>query len=136
MRRPIVASACAALLLALTACATGGPMTEPAPTTPSSRPSFERSTPGPIFPSGEPVAVPPAKWEAIADDLARRGVTGDPVLLSSEAVTWTNGALGCPQPGNSYTQSLVEGMRIVVSVDGTSYDYRFGTGDSPVLCER
>jgi hypothetical protein len=89
---------------------------------------------GPITPPGEHVAVPPARWEAIIADLAGRGVTGTPELVSAHAVTWNSGALGCPSPGFSYTQALVDGMRIVVTVAGTAYDYRFGTSDVPQLC--
>lgn len=116
-------------------------MTEPTPATPSGRPSFETTTPGLIGPSGEPlpsgeaVTVPTEKWDAIVADLAARGVEGEPVLVWSEAVTWPNGALGCPKPGMSYTQALVDGMRVVVTVDGTTYDYRFGRGNAPRLCE-
>ena len=108
-------------------------MTDPTPS--SSRPPFETSTRGPIGPSGTPADVSPAKWDGIVADLAERGVTGEPVLVSAEAVTWPNGALGCPKPGMSYTQAVVDGMRVVVDVDGGSYDYRFGRGDAPVLCE-
>ncbi|MHC2997901.1 hypothetical protein [Microbacterium sp. HJ5] len=135
MRRPILACAGGALLLALTACATGGPMTDPAPSSSSGRPGFETTTPGPVGPTGTPADVPPQKWDAIIADLAGRGVEGEPVLVSAEAVSWTNGALGCPKPGMSYTQAIVEGMQVVVTVDGTTFDYRFGRGDAPVLCE-
>ena len=134
MRRAILAGAGGMLLLLLTACSTGGPMTDP--TTPSSsRPPFATTTPGPVGPSGTPADVSPEKWDALATDLAERGVAGEPVLVSAEAVTWPNGALGCPKPGTSYTQAVVDGMRVVVEVDGMSYDYRFGRGDAPVLCE-
>ncbi|MDQ7878445.1 hypothetical protein Q9R08_10705 [Microbacterium sp. QXD-8] len=133
-----------AVLLCLTGCA-GGPMTEPTPSEPTSseptpsahtRPPFATTPRGPIAPTGEPAIVPPARWDAIVADLAARGVTGTPELKSAHAVTWNNGALGCPSPGVSYTQALVDGMRVVVSVDGTTYDYRFGTSDSPKLCTR
>ena len=112
-------------------------MTEP--TTPQPTPSSSRvqeTTRGPLAPPGEPVAVPPARWDAIVADLAERGATGTAELVSSDAVTWNNGALGCPSPGVSYTQALIDGMRVVVTVDGTSYDYRFGTSDAPKLCTR
>ncbi|MEV4687364.1 hypothetical protein [Microbacterium sp. LWH3-1.2] len=142
-RRRTAFGAVAVLLAALTACS-GGPVTEPQPAQPSqptsaaspTRPPFRTASPGPLEPTGSPVAVPPARWDAIVVDLATRGVTGTPELVSAEAVTWNNGALGCPSPGVSYTQALVDGMRVVVTVDGTTYDYRFGTTDSPKLCTR
>lgn len=110
---------------------------EPAPSQPTpTRTPFQATARGPIAPTGEPVAVPAARWDAIVADLAERGVTGTPELVSAHAVTWNNGALGCPSPGVSYTQAIVDGMRVVVEVDGTTYDYRFGTTDSPKLCTR
>ena len=109
-------------------------MTEPSTPSPSERPPFLTATPGPVGPSGTPTEVPPARWDAITSDLGERGVSGEVVLVSAEQVTWPNGALGCPQPGNSYTQSLVDGMRVVVSAAQQTYDYRFGTGDVPLLC--
>ena len=102
----------------------------------SERPPFRTSSPGPVSPPGSSTAVPPAYWDAIVADLAERGVTGTPELVSAQSVTWNSGALGCPKPGMSYTQAIVDGMRVVVEVDGTTYDYRFGTTDSPKLCTR
>ncbi len=102
----------------------------------SERPPFRTSSPGPVSPPGSPTAVPPAYWDAIVADLAERGVTGTPELVSAQAVTWNNGALGCPKPGMSYTQAMVDGMQVIVSVDDTQYDYRFGTSGTPVLCEK
>jgi hypothetical protein len=59
-----------------------------------------------------------------------------PELLSAEAVTFSDSSLGCPTPGQSYTQALVDGLRVVVTAGGQTYDYRFGTGDAPKLCTR
>ncbi len=109
-------------------------MTDPS----SSRPPFQRTTPGPLAsggPTGTPLDPPAAKLDAIIADLGSRGVNGEPVVVTSESVTWPDGSLGCATPGQTYTQALVDGMRIVVEVGGTSYDYRFGTGDEPHLCE-
>lgn len=135
MRRALALAAAGLLLLSLSACATGEPMSSPTPSPSSSGPPFERPRPVPTTPSGPQAPVSAERWDGIVADLAARGVTGDPELVSAEAVTWPNGALGCPKPGRSYTQALVEGMRVVVTVDGTTYDYRFGRSDSPILCE-
>ncbi len=126
-----------ALVAVLSACSTGGsPMTTPS----SARPPFQTASPLPspgATPSGSTEAVPPKRWAAILGDLGSRGAPTDMVqLVSARSVTWPNGALGCPKPGSSYTQALVEGMQVVVSVEGKQYDYRFGTGDQPRLCER
>lgn len=135
-RHMVAASATALLILALTACA-GSPMSDDAsPGSPSgsSRPPFITTTP--MAPTGTPITVPDARWSALVADLESRGVTGNPEVVSAEAVTFNDGALGCAQPGQSYTQAIVDGMRVVVEVDGVRYDYRFGTGDAPKLCER
>lgn len=136
MRRRFVAASVAVLALTLTACATGAPMPEQS----SSRPPFQTTTPGAVGPSaaptGTPADVPAARWTAIEDDLVARGVSGTPELVSAESVVFNDGSLGCPTPGQSYTQAQVEGMRVIVEVDGAAYDYRFGGNDSPTLCTR
>ncbi|MFT4295428.1 MAG: hypothetical protein QM582_08445 [Micropruina sp.] len=56
-------------------------------------------------------------------------------MISVEKVRFNDGSLGCAQPGVKYTQSQVDGMRVIVEADGRRYDYRFGNGDVPRLCE-
>ena len=110
------------------------PTREPGP---GRRPPFARVTSeAAAAADGIPVELPQPRWEAILRDLEARGADGKAVLVSATAVTWMNGALGCPQPGRSYVQALVEGMRAIVEVDGDTYDYRFGRGDVPHLCGR
>ncbi|QKJ20188.1 hypothetical protein [Microbacterium hominis] len=140
-RRSASVAATTLTLLLLTGCTQGGSVSDPSstdpkpvPTSPASR--FATTTPGPLQPNGNPSDVPPAKWDALVADLEGRGVTGEPVLVSAETVTWPNGALGCAKPGHFYTQALIDGMRVVVEVAGATYDYRFGQNDAPVLCER
>ncbi len=139
-RRPTRAAWLGALVagaLLLPGCGSSGvPMAPSEPTTPaaspSGRPPFQTMPP---LPSGTPAAVPPARWQAITDDLAARGVEGEPVLVSSEAVTWPDSSLGCPSPGVMYTQALVDGLRVVVDAGGRRWDYRLGGGRLK-LCER
>jgi len=110
---------------------------QPSSSSPASpSPSTTAGTRGPIGPTGTPTDVPAARWTAIQNDLKTRGVEGVPELVSAESMVFTDGSLGCPSPGQSYTQALVDGMRVVVSVDGETYDYRFGTGDTLKLCTR
>ncbi len=137
MRRALSTAPAALVLcaLALTACAPGARMTDPTPTA-STRPPFQTATPGAIGPTGTPVDVPAVKWDALVADLESRGVTGTPELVSAEAVVFNDGSLGCPSPGQSYTQAQVDGMRVIVTVDGQTYDYRFGTGTQLTLCTR
>lgn len=118
--------AAAAITVLFTGCASGGsPMNSP-----SSTPSASASSSG-------AAEVPPKRWAAILGDLTTRGVPTDAVdLVSAKSVTWNDGSLGCPQPGQSYTQSLVPGMQVVVKVATVEYDYRFGRTDTPKLCRK
>nr|WP_300151807.1 hypothetical protein [Propionicimonas sp.] len=129
MRRTLAALA---LMITLSGCAPGGtPVSTPSNSTPGT-PAPSVTTPG-----SAPSGVPDARWTAILDDLTGRGAPTDAVeLVSARSVTWNNGALGCPKPGRSYTQALVQGMQVVVRAGDREYDYRFGNGDRPKLCER
>jgi len=136
MRRTPILTVLALAALALTSCGTGAadPAGELPGISPSSRPPLQTTTPGPVGPTGTAIAVPQSRWDALVADLATRGVTGTPELVSSEAVTFNDGSLGCATPGQSYTQAQIDGMRVVVSVNGKDYDYRFGQGAEPKLC--
>lgn len=66
---------------------------------------------------GSAAASLEALHAAILADAAAGWGAADPAVLrvaQSEAITWPNGALGCPQPGVQYTQALVPGWRLVV----------------------
>src|SRR4249920_1962462 len=70
------------------------------------------------LPAGEPVntaQVPREVRLAVVSDAARRFkvVESAVVLAGAEQITWNDGALGCPQPGQNYIQALVPGYRIV-----------------------
>jgi hypothetical protein len=53
---------------------------------------------------------------AVRTDAGQAWQLGDLTRLSisSEEVTWSDGSLGCPRPGMSYTQALVPGWRLLV----------------------
>lgn len=139
--RPAFAASALLTAVILTSCASGG-VNMPGPESPvpgstgSTRPPFLTATPGPVGPTGTSREVPPARWEAIEADLTARGIDAPPELVSAHDVTFSDGSLGCAKPGESYTQAVVDGMRVVVTAAGTTYDYRFGEGDDPRLCER
>ncbi|MFT4629224.1 MAG: hypothetical protein ACI8PV_000333 [Dinoroseobacter sp.] len=44
-------------------------------------------------------------------------------VLSASPVTWRSGALGCPKPGEVYTQALVPGVLIVLGAQSKHYRY-------------
>ena len=127
-----------AALLLLSACTATTPAQSgsPEPSNPASRFQTTEPLPSAGAPSGVPTTVSDARLAAIRADLTKRGVVSDQVrVVSAQSVTFNDGSLGCPKPGVQYTQALVDGMRVVVALGGRTYDYRFGTGDTPVLCE-
>jgi hypothetical protein len=74
--------------------------------------------------------------EAARADAARRtGLAPKALaLLSAEAVTWSDGSLGCPQPGRVYTHALVPGYRVRLRGPNGEMDYHASTRGDPVLC--
>jgi hypothetical protein len=86
------------------------------------------------MPTNEPEQLPivgPARVD-LAD---RLGVEPEEIeVVVAERVTWPDGSLGCPKPGMSYTQALVEGSRVVLGHDERVYVYNAGTDDQPFLC--
>lgn len=47
---------------------------------------------------------------------------------------WRDGSLGCPRPGMFYTQALVSGYRILLSVASATYELHVA-GDRAVRCD-
>ena len=106
----------------------------------------ERTTqPTPVLPdalglptAGTPVAgdVPAELIEALLTDLAKRlGISVDQItVIHSHAVEWSDGSLGCPQPGNVYIQVLTPGFRVVLAAQDLLYDYHTDTKAQFLLC--
>ena len=104
---------------------------------PTSTPVENQMTPQ-ANPSPNPLYYAQNKLLAYAkEDLAQRlGIPLEQIkLVSMEEVTWRDGSLGCPQPGMMYTQALVTGTLIILSVDDNHYRYHSGKGGIPFLCE-
>ncbi len=142
--RAAVALTCICVLL-LAACGEettpgDGPTPPPSPSTsvepappPSLEPTPGPSTDAPSPPSGE---LPPEVDGAMADLAEHLGVAVTAVtVVSYEDVTWPDGALGCPEPGMSYTQALVPGTRLVLEADGVEYAYHGGRDAELVRCD-
>lgn len=83
------------------------------------------SSPSPRDTPLEIGGVPPDLFTAILQDAAgRAGVDSSAFSVSAaSAVTWSDGSLGCPEPGMFYTQALVPGYRVILEAGGTEYDY-------------
>jgi len=73
---------------------------------------------------------------AVVADAARRFQVAESavVLGSAEQVTWGDGSLGCPQPGRSYTQMLVEGYRVTATTAAGRMLYHTDTRGNVVTC--
>jgi hypothetical protein len=144
-----------ALVLLLTACGSG----EPGDTTGAPEPGDSSTTEGGS--EGEatttlPDRVDPSRVtlpettpqvtgevpqgildEILADASERAGVAVEEITVRrSEATTWSDGSLGCPQPGEVYTQAIVDGYWVELEApDGTVLDYRVGNSGYFKLCE-
>jgi len=98
----------------------------------------ERVTPE-DFPEGTPITgeVPADLLDNILSDLAQKiGVDGTTIqVLRSEAIIWNDGSLGCPKPGEFYTQALVNGYRVVLKAGDKEYDYHAAESGYFFLCE-
>lgn len=81
--------------------------------------------------------IPPGILEPVLAAAAERtGIAvGDLVVVRAEAVTWNDGSLGCPAPGQTYTMALVDGYRVEVDAGGELLDYRVGDRGTFKLCE-
>lgn len=72
-----------------------------------------------------------------AVDLAatRLGIESATITISTAvAVTWPNGALGCPRQEINYTQALVPGYRIELEIAGLIHHYHGRIGGDPFFC--
>ncbi len=92
--------------------------------------------PTPSFQEGE---LPPGAERIVrlaVEDLARRlDVSLEEILvISVEAVEWSDTSLGCPQPGMMYAQVITPGFRVDLEAEGERYKYHTDTGRHVVLC--
>ncbi len=80
--------------------------------------------------------VPQAVIDRVLDEAAALAhVPREQLLIvRAEPVVWNDGSLGCPEPGMTYTQALVNGYWIVIGAQGQTYDFRVGGGVSIRLC--
>jgi len=66
---------------------------------------------------------------------AETGVdSADIRVVTAAAVTWSDGSLGCPQPGQAYTQALVPGFRVVLDVDGEEVHFHASRSGDFAAC--
>ncbi len=116
------------------ATATPSPTATPIPTPTATATPSAAATPSP---TEESAMVPAELLEQLTADVATRsGVDAAAVrVVSAQARTFPDGSLGCPQPGQQYTQALVDGYQVVLEAQGRSYDYRASQRGGFRLCE-
>jgi hypothetical protein len=106
----------------------------PLPTTP---PRGSEEAPTVETPPG-PGVVPQGIFNPIMEDVVKRTGAGPTEIQRrrAEAVVWNDGSLGCPKPGEVYTQALVDGYWVVLEYQGKEFDYRVNSQGSFFLCEK
>lgn len=104
-------------------------------TTTTTLPTVESTMPE--IPPSNPDSAPETVVEKAMLDLVKRtDRSPDSVtVVVAESKTWPDGSLGCPQPGMSYTQALVDGSRVLLEAEGRLYAYHAGPDGEPFLCE-
>ena len=123
------------VVFAVAAAACGADLQPSAETTTTvanvpSTPDTEVTTMPTTEPGQLPIVAP-----ARVDLAERLGVEPHEIeVVMAERVTWPDGSLGCPEPGVSYTQALVEGSKVVLGHAERVYLYHAGTDDQPFLC--
>lgn len=133
------------LATVLLAACTAAPGASPTPAPPE---ATSRITPVPpaletVPPSPAPIVgeVPSRLVDAARADLSARigadaAAAAAAEVVVAESVTWPDGSLGCPVPGELYVQVLTPGYRLVFEADGVRYDYRLSEAGAIRLCER
>jgi hypothetical protein len=91
--------------------------------------TVETTTPTPDDPLAQVIATSIADL-AIRLDVEPSGIE----IIRSEEITWSDGSLGCPEPGMVYTQALVDGYQVILDHDGRIYLYHAGSDALPFLC--
>jgi hypothetical protein len=90
-------------------------------------------------PVGERVdiaSVPRAVRRAVVADAARRFSVSENevVLINAERLTWSDGAMGCPAPGQVYTQVQVPGFRVTARTTAGQMLYHTDSRATAVTC--
>jgi hypothetical protein len=132
-------TACAALP-ASPAVSPLSPLATPAPAASPSTAVPEKSMPNPspetAVPGVTPAPPPDPRDLAVADLAARLSVAPDAITVKVvEPIEWPDASLGCPKPGMMYAQVVTPGYRIVLEIDGRSYEYHADTQRHVVYCE-
>lgn len=131
----------AAVTITVTACAQqlgGQPSTEPSPD--ATRSSFTVPSVHAVPRGSGGNVTGEVPEDVLADILAAAAAEAgvDPSMIEvvvAEEVTWSDGSLGCPEPGMSYTQAMVPGYRVVVDADGEELNFHASQSGGFQICD-
>jgi len=106
----------------------------------SSQPSPPPAS-SPPPPGASSTASPDARrtaFRAAANELSRQvNAPVDSIAgVSQDETTWNDSCLGCPQTGESCSQVLTPGYRVVLRVSGATYEYHTDLGGRAKLCSQ
>jgi hypothetical protein len=128
-------------VFALAACAAESPPAADGstPATPGKDPERVETLPhqDTSMPTDGAPLLPPERLLApvLADASKRTGVpAAELVVTNAWRRTWSDGSLGCPQPGMYYTQALVPGWQVIVAAGERSLDYRLSDRGFFIVC--
>lgn len=131
-----LAIAAAALAILLTACAADAPGDTTSPTASPTLSPIASPTASPA--DGENMGDVDQQMidEVVQQAADDTGVGADEIsVVTAEAVTWPDGAIGCPEEGMGYTQALVPGYRVVLDVAGDELHYHAGSDGQFSPCD-
>lgn len=96
----------------------------------------ESPSSGLVAPGSDGMVTAAAMEAAVRADAVRRWqlVNAQRLLVRFEDVTWSDGSLGCPQPGLAYTQALVPGWRVLVIEGSRETVYHASRRGQWLLC--
>ncbi|MGH2354364.1 MAG: hypothetical protein ACRDI2_03480 [Chloroflexota bacterium] len=85
---------------------------------------------------GQPGSRDEVVRRAVADAAAKTGLPSAQVRpVRVEEREWSDGSLGCPEPGRMYTQAIVPGYLIELEAGGRRLEYHTDRGTRLVLCQ-
>jgi hypothetical protein len=125
----VLAGTLASIALLLAAC---GPSTTPTPT-----PIFGAATTPPV--SGATSVVPPQSAAvvdaALTDAASHLNVSRDTLRVDQvESRDWPDSSLGCPQPGELYSQVVTPGFEVMIASGSHRLEYHTDTRSRVTLC--
>ncbi len=81
----------------------------------------------------ESVLPPAPVLDKIKADATKR-LNAEVEVRSSERASWNDGSMGCPMPGEFYTQMTTSGFRVLVASGSQTLDYRVANSGYFRLC--